>query len=455
MFVCRFCSYQSIHWPIYFNHLQKHLILSDKYHCGYERCPKFFRTKDTLRVHLLRCHKLSVRGEAKSSKFKIVPNVDVNYVCQVQLCGKLFANSNHLLKHMKNHIKEGTEVMCPVSNCTKKYCNVQSFTGHLSKYHRSYQNEMSHNDKSNPKLSIDNSNEENIEEIASANNFLDANDVNDMEFCQVDEEFDSSELFLQNLSNFYLKLESEFAIPASTIQKIVTDFQLIAEQANDISNKLLKERLIKENIATDKIYSILHELSLSNPFLLNSMLKTDFKRKFFYKNNNNYVPPKQILIKEVNGKKQYFHYIPIEDTLKDLMKNKSLGDITVQVTGTGADVLDDFEDGLMYQNNNYIRKYPDAIKIILYQDSFEVVNPIGSAKQKYKVLAVYLTVGNLPSHVRNNSNFIQLVALCREKWFDHDKVYGRIVCDLKKLESDGVKFDNGNVRKVGLIYCRR
>lgn len=82
----------------------------------------------------------------------------------------------------------------------------------------------------------------------------------------------------------------------------------------------------------------------------------------------------------------------------------------------------------------------------MYQDSFEVVNPLGSAKGKYKILAVYLSLGNLPDYVRSHIDSIQLVALCREKYFDCEKVYGTIVEDIRKIEINGLEIKGKCIR---------
>ena len=43
---------------------------------------------------------------------------------------------------------------------------------------------------------------------------------------------------------------------------------------------------------------------------------------------------------------------------------------------------------------NYIEKSPSSLRYILYQDAFEVVNPLRSGKRKHKVLDVYVTLAD-------------------------------------------------------------
>lgn len=54
------------------------------------------------------------------------------------------------------------------------------------------------------------------------------------------------------------------------------------------------------------------------------------------------------------------------------------------------------------------------------------------------MLAVYFSLGNLPDHVRSHINSIQLVAVCREKLFDSEKVYATIVETIRKIEPEGI-----------------
>lgn len=59
------------------------------------------------------------------------------------------------------------------------------------------------------------------------------------------------------------------------------------------------------------------------------------------------------------------------------------------------DILEDFTDGNVFKNNKFFQENPDALQIILYQDAFEIVNPIGAARKKHKLLAIYMTIGNV------------------------------------------------------------
>lgn len=98
---------------------------------------------------------------------------------------------------------------------------------------------------------------------------------------------------------------------------------------------------------------------------------------------------------------------------------------------------------------------PSCFKLVLYQDAFEVVNPLGSAKTIHKILAVYVSDANLPVHVRSDTNHMSLVLLCREKYFKrfgHAKVFSELLTDLKDLEENGIVVSDETVVKITL-YC--
>lgn len=97
---------------------------------------------------------------------------------------------------------------------------------------------------------------------------------------------------------------------------------------------------------------------------------------------------------------------------------------------------------------------PDSLKVMLFQDAFEVANPLGSAKTKHKVLAVYFTLGNFHPHQRSTVDQIQLALLCVEKdckYFGMDKIFNKLVSDLCELEERGISF-NGKIYK-GTVAC--
>ena len=94
----------------------------------------------------------------------------------------------------------------------------------------------------------------------------------------------------------------------------------------------------------------------------------------------------------------------------------------------------------------------------LHQDAFEVVNPLGSGRKKHKVLAVYLTLGDILPYNRSNIDHMQLVLLCREqdfKFFGQEMVFSPLIKDLKDLEDSGIVLRDSKVIRGSICAIAR
>lgn len=83
-----------------------------------------------------------------------------------------------------------------------------------------------------------------------------------------------------------------------------------------------------------------------------------------------------------------------------------------------------------------------------------MVNPLASGKRTHKLIAMYMTLGEISPHNRSSVDPTQLVLLCREgdfKSFGQEKVFCRLVADLKDLEDSGFQLQDGSNLKASLI----
>lgn len=120
-----------------------------------------------------------------------------------------------------------------------------------------------------------------------------------------------------------------------------------------------------------------------------------------------------------------------------------------------SSVLTDIVDGTVFKKNSLFQSCERSLSIILYEDSFEIVNPLGSARIKHKILAMYFTLGNTQPEYRSVVDAMQLVFFCKEvdfKVFGQQKVFERVINDLKTLEEVGIETSDGVVWK-GALSC--
>lgn len=100
----------------------------------------------------------------------------------------------------------------------------------------------------------------------------------------------------------------------------------------------------------------------------------------------------------------------------------------------------------------------EKLQIILYQDAFNVCNPLGQYRNTKKMVGVYFAVGNIPSYDRSNINNIQLVLLCNEKdvkYFSFNKILQPLIHDVLELENKGVSicFNNETSLVKGSLFA--
>lgn len=94
--------------------------------------------------------------------------------------------------------------------------------------------------------------------------------------------------------------------------------------------------------------------------------------------------PESLLLTDKHGKNaKYFQYVPILETVEHFFRDKSVQEEILKDPKPQEDgVLRDFTDGNIYKKNAFFKINNNGLKIIIYQDAFEVVNPIGAAKKE-------------------------------------------------------------------------
>lgn len=453
MFWCSFCTpcHLSPTLSDHLKHRVQHRHITAVYLCGYDKCTVKLNSEASLRSHVIRVHNVMVRA-VNNLQRATVNNAEAKFICTAHHCKKTLDSYKELIKHLKAHMKSGLQTSCPFDGCDRMYQNIQSFSGHLSKVHRfsgSLTNIVSEVDSE--QNMNDNNMDLNCDNVANSNYY-----ENVEENCENISEPSDEETLLDTMSQFYMKLEFQRLLPARTIQSIVSELNMVHSQNDNLLKVKLRKRLTADKVPEDQIDRLLFYVFENNPLsAAHHKLRSNHVRKQLYKNRYVYVKPIKIDIppKSEGKPSTSMYYVPLKKTVVALFSDKSLNVVPSKPTFSDMEgVYKDFVDGSVFKENQFFKDNPNGLQIILYQDAFEVVVPIGPAKKKYKTLAVYMMIGNLPVHLRSHINSIQLVALCFDKNYNHRAVYGPIVNDLKELETDGVFVPGlGNV-KGSLVF---
>lgn len=408
-------------------------------------CKRTFSTYAAFKAHFYRAHNMHPAPSLTASA------VLKDFKCGISLCGCQMHTVKELIAHLKEHIVEGRPVACPIRGCMKTFTVKSSFTAHMSRKHRACSVDSindTYRDISPPSAVIA------CEDAPQSSNDAITNESRPIDLPQ-----DFSEMFLKNVCLFYLKLQGQLLLPASTIQTIVEEIQNVHEMGQDYTlsklRSFLKDDVSLTDDAISKICDCVKESDLFS-FCHRGPLRTTYLRTQTFKNMFKYIEPKKVpLGKDEHMTERFAYYIPIKETLSNLLESKLWKNSLSQQSGeTDSDVLGDISDGQNFKSNQFFTENPGCLKLILYQDAFEIVNPLGSAKKKHKLLAVYLSVANLPPHVRSNTDHMSLVLLCPEKnikQFGWAKVFSEMLVDLKDLEENGIPTSDKTVK--GALYC--
>ncbi len=439
-FTCPICGISMETVKGYVNHQKLHTNEAHgEYACCVIGCKSKFTKYNSFKSHMLRHHRRSSVSQCET--------VQGPLKCEKPHCQKQCIDLKDLLDHLKLHVSKKEEVKCPFKGCGKAFSLRSSFTAHISRNHKkaaSVHVSAMYLVDSVPSQSFDIAQSPSDVSIDEPEDILDPPDMKG--------------LYMRNLCMFYMKLQAKYLVPSSTIQMIVEQVDSLSDVCHQYTRNQLKGVLQANTRLTEsEIKDVLASLNDSSLHASCSpALSTEYLRRQYFQTNFSYVHPQTISLgTDDNRKEQFAQYIPIKETLQALLKDPIVWkECTKHEDDTSAHVLSDVRDGSVYKSNTLFRESGISIKLILYQDAFEVVNPLGSAKKKYKILGVYFTLANLDPFYRSSVENLQLVLLCREehfKYFGHDKVFSTMLSDIKELETNGLVI-SGHVVKAS-VFC--
>ena len=124
-------------------------------------------------------------------------------------------------------------------------------------------------------------------------------------------------------------------------------------------------------------------------------------------------PPTEVSLgfDTVSSKSETMQYVSILSTLEMLLNHEN---VLCEVTNPKKfrpNIYERFSDGDVFKGSNFWNE-TESMKLgtILYQDAFNVVNPLRNKTSKYLVSAIYM-LGNLPAKHRFYLIDIHLVSL--------------------------------------------
>ena len=361
---CKICNKVLCNLKYYTSHLKLHKNINNfKAPCPFSTCPRKYAKASSLRAHIARDHCKATNK--KISEYSQLSDLN----CNVPFCQQICNERSDLIAHLQAHIRKRDTVLCPYDGCVNKFSKRSSFSAHLSRKHR-YMTQKSYS----------------AQNIYAENCTIEEKKI----ITETDGKFEvkSSDIYL-SLAQFCLRLITKFHVPYSAIDVIMSEISNIHDMTQENLVSRMKTELEKfESISECNRSEILKQFSSNNLFTEvfsdKSLLKSDYLRKKYFKQNFNYIEPIEIRLgKNKQNKVATYHYVPILASLTAFVQHPSVKrQLLNPILPNDSNVLCDYVDGSIFKTTQFFQDSKN-LKIFLYQDSFETVNPLGSAKKKH------------------------------------------------------------------------
>ena len=340
-------------------------------------------------------------------------------------CAAQFRHYVNLIAHFEQEHSADPrlQLQCLVKGCLSSYSNVGSLRSHIYRKHKLEHDKFM-------KIPVENLEDtpvgsEPSEHQVSGNEDSAVSNQNCFGCSASSDGSDDNRVdFERYLVRSTLKIKRQFNIPDKAIEQIIQSYTVMLQ--------LCKQKTIEASENNKDIMEPLNQL-------LNAHENNNTSHKF--KNNiktEGYVEPIEV---SLGGEGKYV-YVPILNTLRNLLRHDDvLSHVVREKSQETENCIQSYTDSMAFKENAFFKENPRALRLKLYTDEFQVVNPLGNKTKKHKICAVYFTLDNLPIEYQSKVYTIQLALLCRSevlKEFGFGLILNRLVEDIKILETEGI-----------------
>jgi len=173
-------------------------------------------------------------------------------------------------------------------------------------------------------------------------------------------------------------------------------------------------------------------------------LTTEYNVNKYVEANFGYVEPIEYRLQnldENDDKREYMQYIPLLESLKEMLKNDEILSAVINPHHSTDGKLRDFCDGVHFKQHSLFASDDHCLQIVLYYDDFGAVNLLGHRAKRYKISAFYFMIANVAPQDRSRLHNVHLAALCFSsciKRCGFDEILKPLVNDLVTLAKEGI-----------------
>lgn len=436
------------------------------FYCPSPECVYSSKSFNALNYHVSMFHR-----ETKHHNLED-PEADKKLSCTVPGCHETMDSLWSLVQHICQHLDSCSPlngVRCPVEDCDHPslFCKSSTFRVHLSQYHRGWRDEGAPSTKrrrvddessTTGSSHFTESVDLGVDQGGFGEDIRDEADDGETEDCELLNE----DLIVELIAKFYLQLYGEFFLPYDTIQEICNGISFICGLNNLRIKKILKAGLKPLGVGQLQVNELCYKVSSADILFATHhknapgpSLTSDYLRKEYFKKNYDFQEPDEISLSRHLDSDQKIQYVAIKNTLSTIFKDPVVQkdiDESFLKCASNSNEVSDYTGGSLFKKENHEKK---ELHLFLYIDAYNpVMNALGSAKDKYKSLVMYFTLGNLKHENRSKIDSKHLVVMVRESVF---KEVGAKICfeeplkELKSLEEVGTTYKDENI-KVKVMF---
>ena len=440
------CLFEANKHQEYLYHMKRVHSTHNQFVCHFQHtCCRQFSTVGLLTEHVREFHTRVKPSTTQTDTFML------NIACKCNLisCGGLnFPSIEKLMTHIVNfHSQEDRE--CVFEGCSSKFSSGITSTArhHFLNKHKKV-NKLQLKPKYVVNLSsADPTTDMQIDPIANVDQeseefdtFFESDLYTEEEMAMIDDEENDDDTDKEKDTNYFMMQYADFLnrlshfkfIPYKTVQEIANEFLENSLKSQKVREKKLRKSLNEiPTMTVAMIEKIVQDVVKDDDNIkAQKEFVSEYKRIRFIHENFKYVPPIEIVLNKesvLQGEaKDCIHYIPVTESFKHLIEDKSLNDVLEkerEKVRKQGDTLKDFTDGSAFKENPFFQNNPGAFAGHFYSDSVELSNPLGAAKGKHKINQVFYTVGQIPKEQRSKIDRMQLCMVFKDKLV---KLYGYI-----------------------------
>jgi len=160
---------------------------------------------------------------------------------------------------------------------------------------------------------------------------------------------------LRSIALFYLRLESEYYVPSSTVQRIVEEIK----QLTDHCKEQLKEKLLillgGHGLDAELMEHIAESIRADSS-LFHKELSSVHLRKQLYQKNFLFNLPVQVSFSPDDEQcNKIFYYVPILDTLKSMFQDRTVVEQYLNPVASQPNVLETFQMEILFAQTSFFK----------------------------------------------------------------------------------------------------